>query len=57
MKKEQVCAIDDAKGPLVVTVRENTPVITLVLLKDGRFVNVTYARTDERDAEGRPIYR
>jgi hypothetical protein len=62
---EEVCAMDDEKGPLVVSPRKGAPTVRLALMKrlgmpgefDQQLVYVTYARTDERDSQGRPIYR
>ena len=68
MKREEVCAIDEEKGPLIVMVAIGAPQVRLALRRrrklltraptwDSELLYVTYNRTTERDAQGRPIYR
>lgn len=58
MLKEEVCAMDDQKGPLVVKTDAGAPTVRLALQRgDNKVVYATYTRTEERDVEGRPIYR
>lgn len=55
---EQVCVIDTEKGPLIVTTDAGAARVRLAVSRGTKpLVYVTYARTDERDADGRPIYR
>jgi hypothetical protein len=55
---EEVCAMDEEKGPLIVRPARGALTVRLALFRrDGRMVYATYTRTDERDAAERPIYR
>lgn len=56
---EEVCVMDASRGPLIVRPQKGAPTVRLALraLRSNQLVYVTYDRTDEHDAEGRPIYR
>jgi hypothetical protein len=54
---EEVCAMDETKGPLIVRAKRGAPAVRLAIRRHDQLVYVTYARTEERDPHNRPIYR
>ncbi len=50
--------MDKTHGPLIVRTAADAPTVRLALRGEKTWLEyVTFARTDERDADGRPIYR